>query len=167
MSEYCYWANEHQYATCKPCLSIFTKIILLIINIVVFSVFICSSIIISAFVALTMSFIEVFAWLRICLLRNRFTVLLAGIKQNLLLYWSFNTSLLLTITFVQPCLLPTSSSFLLRLSEWHGKCNLGQNYQNFRSKNLKASVLLSTCALFYDKADCSTLFMMRNLNWNL
>ena len=54
----------------------------------------------------------------------------------------------------EPYLLLTNSSFILTLSDSDRECLIGSNLSKFRSKDLKASLMLFTCSLFSDKVRC-------------
>ena len=127
-------ANEHYYTACKCCLSIFTKIKLLIVNRKLSWCFLSLFYFLSLISAFVMSLIEAFARLRMrsCLFRRVFCRNLA----KLVILRSTVLALLLFMTMVslQLYLMQTNSSFPLHLSEPQGMFNLGQICQNSEAK---------------------------------
>ena len=130
-------ANERYYTACKCCLSIFTKIKLLIVNRKLSWCFLSLFYFLSLISAFVTSLIEAFALrMRSCLFRCVFCRNLAKLVSFARYSFSTVLALLLFMTMVslQLYLLQTNSSFPLHLSEPQGMFNLGQICQNSEAK---------------------------------
>ena len=98
-----------------------------------------------------MSFIEGFARLKLCLFRYVFCRNLAKLLS--VVFVQFYTTVV-NNGLLDPYLLLTNSSFTSLSESCTGDVLFGSNLSKFRSKNLKASLMSSTRALFSDKARC-------------
>ena len=82
-----------------------------------------------------------------------FAACFVGIQQNVWFSSSFYTTVV-SDGLHEPYLLLTNSSFILILSDSHWGCLIWVRFVEFRSKNLKASLMSFICTLFSDKVRC-------------